>query len=128
MFLILEQYDCKQYHCTSTVGFKWRSRKVFFFSLSNKKKTFSCYKLIHIYLYFVHRFRELLRRRLIECGWRDQVRMLCREAVKENESANVTFDMLVTKVTPRARALIPDTVKKELLQKIKTYLLTQKDQ
>lgn len=54
--------------------------------------------------------------------------MLCREAVKENENSNVTFDMLVTKVTPRARALVPDTVKKELLQKIKTYLLTQKDQ
>lgn len=66
-------------------------------------------------------------RRLIECGWRDQVRMLCREAVKENEGANVNFDTLVSRVTPRARALIPDTVKKELLQKIKTHLLTQKD-
>ncbi|XP_028159292.1 enhancer of yellow 2 transcription factor-like isoform X1 [Ostrinia nubilalis] len=74
------------------------------------------------------RFKELLRRRLIECGWRDQVRMLCRDVVKENDTTNVTFDMLVTKVTPRARALVPDTVKKELLQKIKTHLLTQKDQ
>ncbi|CAB3231043.1 unnamed protein product [Arctia plantaginis] len=73
------------------------------------------------------RFKELLRRRLIECGWRDQVRVLCRDAVKENESSNVTFDGLVSKVTPRARALVPDTVKKELLQKIKTHLLTQKE-
>lgn len=54
--------------------------------------------------------------------------MLCRDVVKENESTNVTFDTLVTKVTPRARALVPDAVKKELLQKIKTHLLTQKDQ
>lgn len=69
-----------------------------------------------------------MRRRLIECGWRDQVRMLCRDIVKENDSANVTFDTLVTKVTPRARSLVPDSVKKELLQKIKTHLLTQKDQ
>ncbi|XP_053616729.1 enhancer of yellow 2 transcription factor-like [Plodia interpunctella] len=74
------------------------------------------------------RFKELLRRRLIECGWRDQVRMLCREAVKDSDSNNVTFDILVNRVTPRARALVPDTVKKELLQKIKTHLLTQKDQ
>ncbi|KAI8427884.1 hypothetical protein MSG28_002244 [Choristoneura fumiferana] len=73
-------------------------------------------------------FKELLRRRLIECGWRDQVRMLCRDMVKENDGGNVTFDMLVNRVTPRARALVPDPVKKELLQKIKTHLLTQKDQ
>ncbi|CAK1549920.1 unnamed protein product [Leptosia nina] len=74
------------------------------------------------------RFKELLRKRLIECGWRDQVRMLCRDVVRENESNNISFDMLVTRVTPRARAAVPDTVKKELLQKIKTHLLTQKDQ
>ncbi|KPI93789.1 PREDICTED: enhancer of yellow 2 transcription factor-like [Papilio xuthus] len=73
------------------------------------------------------RFKDLLMRRLIECGWRDQVRMLCREAVKENEGGNVNFDTLVSRVTPRARALVPDTVKKELLQKIKTHLLTPKD-
>lgn len=77
---------------------------------------------------FNFRFKELLRRRLIECGWRDQVRMLCRDMVKENDGGNVTFDMLVNRVTPRARALVPDPVKKELLQKIKTHLLTQKDQ
>ncbi|CAH0404828.1 unnamed protein product [Chilo suppressalis] len=74
------------------------------------------------------RFKELLRKRLIECGWRDQVRMLCRDVVKERENSDVSFDMLVNRVTPRARALVPDTVKKELLQKIKTHLLTQKDQ
>ncbi|CAK1603122.1 unnamed protein product [Parnassius mnemosyne] len=74
------------------------------------------------------RFKDLLMRRLIECGWRDQVRMLCREVVKENEGSNINFDTLVTRVTPRARALVPDTVKKELLQKIKSHLLTQKDQ
>ncbi|CAH2243436.1 enhancer of yellow 2 transcription factor-like [Pararge aegeria] len=73
------------------------------------------------------RFKELLRRRLIECGWRDQIRMVCREIVKEHDSNSITLDMLVARVTPRARALVPDPVKKELLQKIKTHLLTQKN-
>lgn len=54
--------------------------------------------------------------------------MLCREIVKEHESNHVNFDTLVTKVTPKARALVPDTVKKELLQKIKTHLTAQKEQ
>lgn len=73
------------------------------------------------------RFKDLLRKRLIECGWRDQIRLLCRDAVKETDSKNVTLDYLVNRVTPRARALVPDTVKKELLQKLKTHLLTQKE-
>lgn len=83
---------------------------------------------LHYCVHLLTRFKELLRRRLIECGWRDQVRMLCRETVKETDGSGLTLDTLVTRVTPRARGLVPDTVKKELLQKIKTHLLTQKDQ
>lgn len=50
--------------------------------------------------------------------------MLCREVIKE-EGGNVNVDKIVQQVTPRARVLVPDTVKKELLQKIKTILSTQ---
>lgn len=68
------------------------------------------------------RFKEILRRRLIECGWRDNVRLLCRDAIKERGVHNLTVDDIVEEVTPKGRALVPDTVKKELLQKIKQYL------
>lgn len=47
--------------------------------------------------------------------------MLCREVIKE-EGGNVNVDKMIQQVTPRARVLVPDTVKKELLQKIKTIL------
>lgn len=66
----------------------------------------------------------MLQLRLMECGWSDEVRMLCREVIKE-EGGNVNVDKIVQQVTPRARILVPDTVKKELLQKIKTILSTQ---
>ncbi|KAK3917358.1 Transcription and mRNA export factor ENY2 [Frankliniella fusca] len=68
------------------------------------------------------KFKELLRRRLIECGWRDELRVLCRDTIREKGVNNVTVDEIVEEVTPKGRALVPDTVKKELLQKIKTYL------
>lgn len=61
--------------------------------------------------------------RLIECGWRDQVKLLCRQIVKEKADTNITVDMLVNEVTPKARSMVPDTVKKELLHKIKKQLL-----
>lgn len=66
----------------------------------------------------------MLQLRLTECGWSDEVRMLCRDVIKE-EGGNVNVDKIVQQVTPRARVLVPDTVKKELLQKIKTILSTQ---
>lgn len=65
-----------------------------------------------------------MRLRLTECGWSDQVRKLCRDVVKE-EDANIDVDQIVQKVTPQARALVPDPVKKELLHKIKTMLMDQ---
>ncbi|XP_055596361.1 enhancer of yellow 2 transcription factor [Uranotaenia lowii] len=70
------------------------------------------------------KLKDLLRNRLNACGWSDQVRLLCREAIKEQDNA-VNCDALIQQVTPKARALIPDTVKKELLQKIKTILIQQ---
>lgn len=50
--------------------------------------------------------------------------MLCRNVIKE-DSGNVNVDKIVQDVTPKARVLVPDTVKKELLQKIKTILSNQ---
>lgn len=49
------------------------------------------------------------------------MRMLCRDIIKE-EGGNVNVERIVKQITPRARSLVPDTVKKELLQKIKAIL------
>ncbi|KAF4519153.1 hypothetical protein B566_EDAN008215 [Ephemera danica] len=69
------------------------------------------------------RWKELLRSRLVECGWRDQVRLLCRESLKQQGSIeNITVDQIVAEITPKARGLVPDAVKIELLMKIKTFL------
>lgn len=48
---------------------------------------------------------------------------MCRQIVKEKADSNITVEMLVNEVTPKARAIVPDTVKKELLHKIKKQLL-----
>lgn len=70
------------------------------------------------------RLKDLLRLRLAECGWNDEVRLLARDVIKE-DGRNVNVDEIATQITPKARALVPDTVKRELLQKIKTILSTQ---
>ncbi|XP_042001636.1 transcription and mRNA export factor ENY2-like [Salvia splendens] len=70
------------------------------------------------------RLIELVRERLVECGWKDEMRTLCRAFVKKNGRDNVTVDDLVRAITPKGRASIPDSVKAELLQKIRSFLVS----
>lgn len=71
------------------------------------------------------RLMELLRTRLIECGWRDELKAYCKEIVRQKGLEHVTVDDLVTEITPKGRALVPDQVKKELLQRIRNFLAQQ---
>ncbi|KAJ0038767.1 transcription and mRNA export factor ENY2-like [Pistacia vera] len=68
------------------------------------------------------RLKELLRERLIECGWRDEMKALCRAYTRKKGRNNVTVDDLVHVITPKGRASVPDSVKAELLQRIRSFL------
>ncbi|KAM6552498.1 hypothetical protein CsatB_013260 [Cannabis sativa] len=70
------------------------------------------------------RLMDLLRERLTECGWKDDMKYLCRQFIKKKGRNNVTLDDLVHVITPKGRASIPDSVKAELLQKIRTFLVS----
>jgi len=74
------------------------------------------------------RLIQLLRTRLLECGWRDKVVVLCKDVVKDVGVDNITLDNLITEVTPKARQMVDDSVKRELLQRIKTSLQNQSSQ
>ncbi|CAL8338374.1 unnamed protein product [Gadus morhua 'NCC'] len=68
------------------------------------------------------RLKELLRAKLTECGWKDQMKAHCKEVIKEKGLEHVTVEDLVVEITPKGRALVPDSVKKELLQRIRMFL------
>ncbi|KAL4366969.1 hypothetical protein GQ457_05G011230 [Hibiscus cannabinus] len=70
------------------------------------------------------RLMELLRERLIDCGWKDEMKALCRAYIKKKGRNNVTVDDLVHLITPKGRASVPDSVKAELLQRIRTFLMS----
>ncbi|XP_034016676.1 transcription and mRNA export factor ENY2 isoform X1 [Thalassophryne amazonica] len=78
------------------------------------------------------RLKELLRAKLVECGWKDELKAHCKgklltnpriyDVIREKGLEHVTVEDLVTEVTPKGRALVPDSVKKELLQRIRAFL------
>jgi len=65
--------------------------------------------------------------KLIECGWRDELQSYCRSIVKEKGIDNVTVDDLIDEVTPKARAMVPEEVKRELFQRIKAFITEKSD-
>ncbi|XP_008654967.1 transcription and mRNA export factor ENY2-like isoform X1 [Zea mays] len=84
---------------------------------------------------------ELLRERLAECGWRDEMKALCsnkhmhpmmlskcftflRAYARKKGRNNVTVDDLIHVITPKGRASVPDSVKAELLQRIRSFLMS----
>lgn len=73
------------------------------------------------------RLKEHLRTRLIECGWRDQLKLHAKEVVRDKGLERVKLEDLVKEITPKGRALVPDSVKRELLTKIKDFLAQQQN-
>jgi enhancer of yellow 2 transcription factor len=83
----------------------------------------------------------MLRERLIQCGWRDDLKEYCKDVIRRKGLEKVTIEELVAEITPKGRckilllfilfftfsrslsiATIPDEVKAELLLRIRKFL------
>uniref|UniRef100_K3W6G0 Transcription and mRNA export factor ENY2 n=1 Tax=Globisporangium ultimum (strain ATCC 200006 / CBS 805.95 / DAOM BR144) TaxID=431595 RepID=K3W6G0_GLOUD len=68
------------------------------------------------------RLKELLRHKLIECGWRDEMKQHCKEVIRNKGIDQVTVEDLVEEITPRGRVSVPESVKTDILEKIKAFI------
>ena len=66
--------------------------------------------------------KEMLRTKLIECGWCDDLREHCKEVIRSKGLERITVDELVQMITPRGRDTVPDQIKADLLQRIRQFL------
>ena len=73
------------------------------------------------------RLKDHLRMRLIECGWRDKLKLHAKEVVREKGLERIKLEELVKEITNKGRAEVPDSVKRELLMKIKDFLAQQQN-
>lgn len=71
------------------------------------------------------RLQELLRRQLVVCGWREEMRRQCKEVIRTKGIDQVTVEDLVEAITHRGRALVPNDVKTDLLDAIKAFILKE---
>ncbi|XP_064551085.1 enhancer of yellow 2b transcription factor isoform X2 [Drosophila montana] len=66
--------------------------------------------------------KDLLEKRLNDCGWRKEIEQLIRNTLEERGVANITHDQLAAMIVPNARALVPDVVRKEMLLRVREAL------
>jgi len=68
------------------------------------------------------KLKEYLRLRLLECGWRDQVKLAAKNCIREHKLRNVKLEDIIEEITPDARASVPDSVKRDLIAKIQEFI------
>ncbi|CDW74391.1 UNKNOWN [Stylonychia lemnae] len=73
------------------------------------------------------RLEEYLRQKLIECGWKDELKKYCLDLIRSKGLEKINLDDLVEELLPKGRALVPTKIKEDLLARIKTYLENDSD-
>ncbi|EDV92873.1 enhancer of yellow 2b transcription factor [Drosophila grimshawi] len=68
--------------------------------------------------------KDLLEKRLNDCGWRQQIEQLVRSILEARGVENITHDQLAAEIIPTARALVPYVVRKEMLLRVRAALQT----
>uniref|UniRef100_A0A0N5AHT4 Transcription and mRNA export factor ENY2 n=1 Tax=Syphacia muris TaxID=451379 RepID=A0A0N5AHT4_9BILA len=68
------------------------------------------------------RMKELLLQRLREHGWLEEVENMCKKVVQDKGVENVTVENMLEEIKGPARRAVPDEVKRELMQCIRSFL------
>ena len=62
-----------------------------------------------------------MRARLIECGWKEQLKNHCKDIIRRKGLEKVSVEELVEDLTAKGKNTVPTKVKEDLLSKIKNY-------
>mmetsp|Transcript_11098 Transcript_11098/g.15276 ORF Transcript_11098/g.15276 Transcript_11098/m.15276 type:complete len:102 (-) Transcript_11098:217-522(-) len=68
------------------------------------------------------RLKEILREQLIQSGWKDELKEFCKDIIRKKGLEKVTVEELVAEITPHGRATVPESIKADLLKRIRTFL------
>ena len=73
------------------------------------------------------RLEAHLRQKLIECGWKDELKKYCLQIIRQKGLEQINLEDLVEELLPKGRALVPTGVKEDLLGQIKVFLENDDD-
>ncbi|KAI8988862.1 transcription factor e(y)2-domain-containing protein [Pilobolus umbonatus] len=68
------------------------------------------------------RLLELLKLRLVESGWNESLDAYSREVVRNKNMGNISYDDLTKEVEDYGRSTVSESIKKDLLERIKAFI------
>ena len=69
---------------------------------------------------------QSLRAQLIESGWRDEMKEIARESIRNHGLSRVTVDEIVSEILPRGKSSVPENVKADLLEGVRNFMKKDK--
>jgi enhancer of yellow 2 transcription factor len=70
----------------------------------------------------IKRLKELLKKKLSECGWKEEIKKYTKNIIKSKGISSITLNDLIQEITPKAREKVPSDIKAEVLGKIKDFV------
>ncbi|KRZ10523.1 Transcription and mRNA export factor ENY2 [Trichinella zimbabwensis] len=67
------------------------------------------------------RLTELLRSLLRSSNWAEKVREECLKIIKRDGIDGITVETVVTEILPTARRLVPESIKRQLLEQLQQF-------
>lgn len=74
------------------------------------------------------RLKEEFRAELERSGWHDKIRRRCQEFISGRSLEEISNNILIEEIRKSAKADITDEMKSGLLQRIKSFIETSKEQ
>ena len=68
------------------------------------------------------RLKVLLKKRLQQAGWHDEMSDYCREVIRNKSLEHLDINELVQEIAPRSRAAVPDNIREDIAKRIQRLL------
>ncbi|GAB5373532.1 hypothetical protein AAMO2058_001760500 [Amorphochlora amoebiformis] len=69
------------------------------------------------------RIKEILRKKLVDAGWFEKLHAKCQDILKTKGQEKLTIHDLVKEIVPQGKQLVPEELKKEVIQKLEKFLI-----
>mmetsp|Transcript_50653 Transcript_50653/g.127616 ORF Transcript_50653/g.127616 Transcript_50653/m.127616 type:complete len:130 (-) Transcript_50653:22-411(-) len=67
------------------------------------------------------KLKEYVMTTLSDCGWREELKRHCVEYIQNKGIEKVTIEEITSDIAPKGRATVPDSLKTELLNRLRVF-------
>eukprot|EP00440_Ansanella_granifera_P010405 gb/GFBE01011287.1/.p1 GENE.gb/GFBE01011287.1/~~gb/GFBE01011287.1/.p1 ORF type:complete len:107 (+),score=41.05 gb/GFBE01011287.1/:1-321(+) len=67
------------------------------------------------------RLKQYITNHLNECGWREELKKQCIEIIQNKGVEKITIEEITADIAPKGRALLPEKLKVEVFNRLRTF-------